>query len=96
MLWVRDNKCMSNEIVANNPIDVIKTLRQGKEAHKYPSTMSAISKIWSDSGVFGFYRGVTPRLMRVCLDVALTFAIFNGIKSRIKEIIIKRKQAKEN
>ena len=42
------------KIIANNPIDVIKTLRQGKDAHKYPSTKAAISKILSSWENYGF------------------------------------------
>ena len=72
-------------VMANNPIDVIKTLRQGKDSHKFNSTMDCVKYIMKESGPLGFYRGVGPRLMRVVADVALTFAVFNGIKDKIKQ-----------
>lgn len=78
-------------VMANNPIDVIKTLRQGKDSHKFKGTGDCIRHVMQESGPLGFYRGVGPRLLRVCADVALTFAIFSGIKDGIKKYIIKRR-----
>ncbi len=80
-------------VMANNPIDVMKTLRQGKEGHKFKNTMDCVRYVMHESGPMGFYRGVGPRLMRVCADVALTFAIFSGIKEKIKQRIIARRAA---
>ena len=78
-------------VMANNPIDVIKTLRQGKDSHRFNGTMDCVKYIMKESGPLGFYRGVGPRLMRVVADVALTFAIFNGIKDKIKQYIVARR-----
>ena len=38
-------------------------------------------------GFMGFYSGIGPRLFRVVMDVALTFAIFNSLKRQVKEFI---------
>jgi solute carrier family 25 citrate transporter 1 len=67
-------------VFVNNPIDVIKTKMQGLNAHEYGGVVDCTKKIMAEDGIAGFYHGVRPRLARVCLDVGLTFSIFNGIK----------------
>ena len=61
----------------NNPVDVVKTKMQGIDAHKYKSFGDCFSSIYRTQGFMGFYMGIGPRLARVVLDVALTFAIFH-------------------
>jgi len=73
----------------NNPIDVVKTNLQGLEAHKYKGAVDCIGHIWRDEGFFGFYKGIRPRLARVTLDVALTFAIFNTIKRKVTSMLVR-------
>ena len=60
----------------NNPVDVIKTKLQGVDAGKYKGFQDCASKIMAEQGMMGFYSGVGPRLVRVCLDVALTFTVY--------------------
>lgn len=38
----------------------------------------------------GFYMGIGPRLVRVILDVSLTFAIFHSLKRNIISFIESR------
>jgi len=38
-------------------------------------------------GFLGFYSGIGPRLFRVVMDVALTFAIFNSLKRQVKALV---------
>jgi len=64
-------------VMANNPIDVVKTNMQGLEAKKFNGFIGCFIYIWKKEKFFGFYKGVTPRLMRVMLDVSLTFSIWN-------------------
>jgi solute carrier family 25 citrate transporter 1 len=66
--------------LANNPVDVVKTKMQGLHAQEYKGVVDCAQQIWKHEGIFGFYSGIRPRLARVCLDVGLTFSIFNGIK----------------
>ena len=66
--------------MANNPVDVVKTKMQGMEAHKYNGFADCFKQIYAKQGVMGFYMGVGPRLVRVIMDVALTFAIFHSLK----------------
>ena len=67
-------------VFVNNPIDVVKTNMQGLEAEKYGGFAGCFAHIMKHEGPRGFYKGVGPRLSRVCLDVALTFSIFNSLK----------------
>jgi len=64
-------------VFVNNPVDVVKTQMQGLEAQKYKGSLDCFLSILRNEGVLGYYKGVTPRLMRVSLDVSLTFTIFN-------------------
>ena len=76
--------------MANNPVDVVKTKMQGIDAHKYTGFGDCFKQIYAKQGVAGFYMGVGPRLVRVILDVALTFAIFHKLKRTVKEYIATR------
>ena len=67
-------------VMANNPVDVVKTNMQGLEAAKFGGFFGCFSHIMKNEGPFGFYKGVGPRLARVILDVAITFSIFNSLK----------------
>jgi solute carrier family 25 citrate transporter 1 len=64
-------------VLVNNPIDVCKTQLQGLQASKYNGLADCMVKTFNNEGFKGFYKGVTPRMMRVGLDVSLTFTIFH-------------------
>ncbi|XP_061197784.1 tricarboxylate transport protein, mitochondrial-like [Saccostrea echinata] len=66
-------------VFGNTPIDVIKTRLQGLEAHKYKGTIDCAVKIFKHEGPRAFYKGTIPRLSRVCLDVAITFMIYDSV-----------------
>lgn len=76
--------------MANNPVDVVKTKMQGIDAHKYNGFADCFASIYRQSGVRGFYMGIAPRLMRVVLDVSLTFAIFHSLKRQVSTFIANR------
>ncbi|XP_046415093.1 putative tricarboxylate transport protein, mitochondrial [Neodiprion virginianus] len=65
-------------VFGNTPIDVIKTRMQGLEAAKYKGTVDCIVQVWKKEGAFAFYKGTVPRLSRVCLDVAITFMVYDS------------------
>jgi len=71
----------------NNPVDVVKTKMQGIDSHKYNGFADCFSQIYKNQGIMGFYSGIGPRLARVVLDVALTFAIFHSLKRKVTEYI---------
>ncbi|XP_031623511.1 tricarboxylate transport protein, mitochondrial [Contarinia nasturtii] len=64
-------------VFGNTPIDVVKTRMQGLEASKYKNTADCALQIWKNEGPRAFYKGTVPRLSRVCLDVAITFMIYD-------------------
>lgn len=65
-------------VFGNTPIDVVKTRMQGLEAHKYKNTWDCTMQIARKEGFKAFYKGTLPRLSRVCLDVAITFMIYDS------------------
>lgn len=82
-------------VMVNNPIDVVKTQLQGLDAQKYSGTVDCFTKIMRNEGLMGFYKGVTPRMMRVSLDVALTFTIFNKMNDLLIGQYLKMTGAKD-
>ncbi|XP_011498220.1 PREDICTED: putative tricarboxylate transport protein, mitochondrial [Ceratosolen solmsi marchali] len=65
-------------VYGNTPIDVIKTRMQGLEAAKYKSSWDCAVQVWKNEGPTAFYKGTIPRLSRVCLDVGITFMIYDS------------------
>merc|ERR1711975_184162 len=64
-------------VLATMPQDTVKTRMQGEEAKKlYSSTMDCAMQIYKKDGIGFFYAGTWPRMIRVSLDVAITFAVF--------------------
>eukprot|EP00050_Salpingoeca_kvevrii_P017076 m.61472 g.61472 ORF g.61472 m.61472 type:complete len:311 (+) comp7342_c0_seq2:31-963(+) len=72
-------------VYGNTPIDVIKTRMQSLDAHKYRSTWHCVQVAWQEGGgtLNGarkvFYRGTTPRLGRVCADVAIVMVLYEQV-----------------
>ena len=63
--------------IISNPIDVVKTNMQGLNASKYNTVGGTFASIYRADGVYGFYKGIGPRLLRVCFEIALTWSIFH-------------------
>merc|ERR1719384_171322 len=64
-------------VLATMPQDTVKTRMQGEEAKKlYKGTVDCAMKIMQKDGIAFFYAGTWPRMIRVSLDVAITFAVF--------------------
>lgn len=60
-------------------IDVIKSRMQGLDAHKYRSTLHCVTDLLKNEGPLAFYKGVGPRLTRVCLEVGITMSLYGEI-----------------
>ncbi|XP_033747416.1 putative tricarboxylate transport protein, mitochondrial [Pecten maximus] len=73
-------------VFGNTPVDVIKTRMQGLDAHKYKNTWDCAVKIYKHEGPKAFYKGTIPRLSRVCLDVAITFMIYDSFMEMFNKI----------
>ena len=76
--------------MGNNPVDVIKTKMQGAESAQFKGFPDCAAQIYKQHGLMGYYHGIGPRLIRVCLDVGLTFTIFGGIKRSVENMIASR------
>jgi len=51
---------------------------QGLEASRYRNTFDCAKQIMLHQGPRAFYKGTIPRMSRVCLDVAITFMIYDS------------------
>lgn len=70
-------------VYANTPVDVVKTIMQGEKSKDFNGPMDCARQIWKNEGIRGFYKGTVPRLSRVVIDVALTFALYEHITRTI-------------
>ncbi|KAK6348275.1 hypothetical protein TWF718_006081 [Orbilia javanica] len=70
---------------SNAPIDTIKTRLQKSAAEPGVSAWKRITSIaadmWKHEGVAAFYKGITPRVMRVAPGQAVTFAVYERIRN---------------
>ncbi|XP_076383578.1 mitochondrial citrate transporter scheggia [Megalopta genalis] len=73
-------------VFGNTPLDVVKTRMQGLEAAKYKNTVDCIIQIWKNEGPTAFYKGTLPRLSRVCLDVGITFMIYDSFMELFSKV----------
>ena len=67
-------------------IDVVKSRMQGLNANKYSSSWSCFSLILKEEGILALYKGVGPRLTRVCLEVAITMALYGELVKVLDKI----------
>ena len=70
--------------LSNAPIDTIKTRLQKTPGEPGETAISRIKAISSDmfkqEGVHAFYKGITPRIMRVAPGQAVTFTVYEYLK----------------
>ncbi|KKZ67655.1 hypothetical protein EMCG_06715 [[Emmonsia] crescens] len=73
---------------SNAPIDTIKTRLQKTPAEPGQTALSRITAISSEmfkqEGARAFYKGITPRVMRVAPGQAVTFTVYEYIKERLE------------
>lgn len=64
-------------VIVTMPQDTVKTRMQGEEAKKlYKGTVDCAMQILKKDGAAFFYAGTWPRMIRVSLDVGITFCVF--------------------
>jgi len=75
--------------MSNAPIDTIKTRLQKTPAEPGVSSLQRISKIAGEmlkqEGVHAFYKGITPRIMRVAPGQAVTFTVYEYLKEKLEK-----------
>jgi len=74
---------------SNAPIDTIKTRIQNTPAQPGQSGITRITLIMKDmfkqEGFRAFYKGITPRVMRVAPGQAVTFTVYEFLKKHIED-----------
>ncbi|KAH8898334.1 mitochondrial carrier [Thozetella sp. PMI_491] len=75
--------------LSNAPIDTIKTRLQKTPAEPGTSAWQRITRIAADmfkqEGVHAFYKGITPRIMRVAPGQAVTFTVYEFLKDKLEK-----------
>jgi len=66
-------------VVLFQGIDVIKSRMQGLDAHKYKSSMDCLAQLVKNEGVLALYKGIGPRISRVCAEVAITMTLYGEV-----------------
>ena len=69
--------------LVTHPFDVVKTQMQLYPS-KYRGTAHCINVIFTEYGLSGFMRGVTPRCLRRTLISALSWTVFEEIMKHLK------------
>lgn len=74
---------------SNAPIDTIKTRLQKTPAAPGDTALGRILKIsndmWKQEGAKSFYKGITPRVMRVAPGQAVTFTVYEYLKGVLEQ-----------
>ncbi|KAK4123024.1 mitochondrial carrier [Parathielavia appendiculata] len=74
--------------LSNAPIDTIKTRLQKMKAEEGTTALQRITRITGDmfkqEGVHAFYKGITPRIMRVAPGQAVTFTVYEFLKEKLE------------
>ncbi|CAP68296.1 uncharacterized protein PODANS_7_3900 [Podospora anserina S mat+] len=75
--------------LSNAPIDTIKTRLQKMKAEPGTSALQRITKIagemFKQEGFHAFYKGITPRIMRVAPGQAVTFTVYEFLKEKLEK-----------
>ncbi|KAF8525969.1 mitochondrial carrier domain-containing protein [Hysterangium stoloniferum] len=75
---------------SNAPIDTIKTRLQKSSAAEGESALTRITAIakemWRQEGVKSFYKGITPRVLRVAPGQAIVFAVYERVRRLIENM----------
>ncbi len=73
---------------SNAPLDTVKTIVQKTPAQPGQTAISRITLVIKDmfrrEGVSAFYKGITPRVMRVAPGQAVTFTVYEYLKSKME------------
>lgn len=69
------------------PYQVVRSKLQRYDAGKmYSSIGDCISKIYANGGVFAFYRGLVPNLLRVLPATCITFVVYEKVNEALEEM----------
>ena len=66
-------------VLAFQGLDVIKSRMQGLGAARYSSSIDCLQQVVKEEGILALYKGVGPRLSRVCCEVAITMSLYGEV-----------------
>lgn len=74
------------------PQDVVKTRMQlarhvAADRDQYATVRMAIRRIWREEGIFGFFRGAAPRILKRCLGSAITWMIYEEVVGMMDKLL---------
>ncbi|GAB5035288.1 tricarboxylate transport mitochondrial [Nannochloropsis oceanica] len=72
--------------VATHPIDTVKSNMQSIGGGGYSTSWDCFTKILQSQGLLGLYRGMSPRFIRVCLEIGLHFTMYERIARYLDSI----------
>ncbi|WPG97535.1 Hypothetical protein R9X50_00031200 [Acrodontium crateriforme] len=63
------------------PYQVVRARLQTYDAHKkYNGAIDVVRKVYAREGIFGFYKGLFPNLIRVVPSTCVTFLVYENVK----------------
>lgn len=72
--------CGALSVVANNPLDVVKSRLQSVEVSKERQTTWRVTlEIAQSEGLRALYAGVAPRFLKICAGQAIVFGVYENI-----------------
>ncbi|KAL1529044.1 hypothetical protein AB1Y20_000007 [Prymnesium parvum] len=66
-------------VVLFQGIDVVKSRMQGLGASKYRNALHCVQDIVQNEGFLALYKGIGPRMARVCCEVAITMTLYGEV-----------------
>ena len=73
--------------VATQPIDVVKANMMGLEADRFASTAGCTRALVAAGGIGALFQGLTPRVVRVFIEVGLQFALYEQISPMLDRVL---------
>lgn len=82
---VCSSSCAAVAAVATHPIDVVKTRLQVISARSgsAPSSMQVARELWATQGMAGFRRGMSARVMTMCVGTSFSWFMYEMVKSKL-------------
>ena len=75
------------------PIALMRTRRQGQivplpnmdqsKAHPLLPARTMLKEIWRNEGIFGFYRGLVPNMLKVIPAVSISYLVYETVLKTI-------------
>lgn len=73
-------------VFVTQPVDMVRTRMMGLQARQYSGSVDCAVQVYRQGGLSKFYVGTLPRLVRVALEVAVVFALFEKVSQVLDEV----------